>query len=275
MAALCPRCRKLISPDETRCPYCGLARPNAPWRRYLGGGPLLSPDRIVRDIVVVNAVMFALSLVIAPSRHGAGLNPLALLSPSDQSLLLLGASGTVPIVRLHRWWTLLSANYLHGGLLHIFFNMAALYQVGPFVVREYGVHRMFVIYTLGGIAGFLVSFLAGVPFTIGASAALLALIGAAMYYGRHRGGWYGQNVFRQLLGWAAGIFVFGLLFPGINNWAHGGGLAAGFLLGSVLGYRERRPEQPVHRALATVCLAATGLCLAWAVLSAVWLRFVA
>jgi rhomboid protease GluP len=103
------------------------------------------------------------------------------------------------------------------------------------VIREYGTHRMIVIYTLSGVGGFLVSYLAGVGFTIGASAAVCGLIGAALYYGKSRGGIYGQAVYRQVGGWALGIVLFGLLVPGINNWAHGGGMAAGILMGLLSG----------------------------------------
>jgi len=67
----------------------------------------------------------------------------------------LGATGTIPIDALNRWWTLISANYLHGNILHIFFNMFAFKQIAPLVVQEYGVYRMFVLYTLGGAIGFL------------------------------------------------------------------------------------------------------------------------
>ena len=78
----------------------------------------------------------------------------------------------------HRFWTLVSANYLHGSILHIFFNMAALRQLGLLVAREYGVYRMFIIYTLGGIIGFFISYLASVSWTIGASAAVCSLAGS-------------------------------------------------------------------------------------------------
>jgi rhomboid protease GluP len=179
----------------------------------------------------------------------------------------------VPIDRLGRWWTLLAANYLHGGLLHIFFNMMALRQLAPFIAREYGPARLVILYTVGGILGFWVSYLAGVRFTIGASAALCALIGAILFYGRSRGGVYGQAVFKQVGIWALVIFGLGLLLPNINNWGHGGGIVAGALLGWVLGYEEKRAETATHRTLAAICAAATVGVLVWAVVSAVYHHF--
>ena len=99
--------------------------------------------------------------------------------------------------------------------------MMALRQLGPFIIHEYGFHRFVVIYIVSGIGGFLMSLLAGVPLTLGASASLTGLIGAVLYYGRSRGGYYGDAVYKQAMGWIVGLLIFGFLAPGINNWAHG------------------------------------------------------
>ena len=112
--------------------------------------------------------------------------------------------------------------------------MMALRQLAPFVIREFGPWRFILIYSLGGVIGFWISYWAGVQLTIGASASICALIGAILYYSKSRGGTYGQALYRQVSGWVLGIFLFGLLVPGINNWAHGGGMAAGILLGLAL-----------------------------------------
>jgi rhomboid protease GluP len=144
-------------------------------------------DQLLKILIGVNVAMYILSLMISARSTGFSINPLFFLSPDNRSLLLLGASGYVPIDRLHRWWSLISASYLHGSILHIFFNMIALRQLGPLVLSEYGNYRMFIIYTLSGVFGFFVSYLAGVTFTIGASAAVCGLIGAALYFGKSRG----------------------------------------------------------------------------------------
>jgi rhomboid protease GluP len=120
---------------------------------------------------------------------------------------------------------------------------------------------MFVIYTLGGVCGYLVSYAAGVQFTIGASAAVCGLAGSLLFYGKSRGGSYGSAVYQQLSGWVISIFIFGLLFPGINNWAHGGGLVGGALLGLLLGYMEKRRENIFHRALALLSVTVTVIAL--------------
>ncbi len=261
---LCPNCRRLISTDEQHCPYCGLRNPGSRWKNISLGRGLLGPDRIVINIISVNAAMFVLSILINPVSIGFSANPLSFLSPGSKSLLLLGATGTVPIDQFHRWWTVLSANYLHGSILHILFNMMALRQIGPLIVREYGSYRMVSIYTLSGVGGYLASYLAGVPFTIGASAAVCGLIGSALYFGKSRGGQFGQEVYQQVGGWAIGIFIFGFLIPGINNWAHGGGILCGALTGFLLGYQEKNVENFYHRFLGVICVLATLAALIWA-----------
>ena len=272
-AVLCPKCRRLVSVDERKCPHCGHSRPGARWKQSPLGQILFGQGQLISWLIYLNAGLYLISLLFNPRGMGVNMNPLTFLSPDNQSLLLLGASGTLPIDQLGRWWTLLSANYLHGGLMHLFFNMMAVGQIAPLILRFYGQNRTIIIYTWGGIIGFYISYLAGVPFTIGASAALCALLGAAIYYGKSRGGIYGQAVYRQIGGWAIAILAFGLIVPGINNWGHGGGFVAGAGLGWALGYIENRTEKPFYGFLATGSILLTGVVLAWAVGSSFYYRF--
>jgi rhomboid protease GluP len=216
--------------------------------------------------------MFIVSILFNPRAAGFSMNPLTFLSPSDNSLLLLGATGTIPIDNYQRFWTLISASFLHGGILHIFFNMAAFRQLATVVNREFGVYRMFIIYTLSGIFGFWISYLAGIALTIGASASVCGLVGAILYYGKSRGGVYGRELYKQIAVWVVFLFIFGLMVPGINNWGHGGGILAGIGLSYLLGYRDRKMENIVHKTLAGACMIATILVLLWAVSTAVYYR---
>jgi rhomboid protease GluP len=271
---LCPNCRKLISLDEPTCPYCGLVRPGL----HQTAGKLqniLFAFGPINTILYANIVFFALSLLLFPGGILTGGSPFSFLSPSDQSLLLLGATGTIPVIEYHRLWSLLSASFLHGGILHIVFNMMAFYQLGPFVLREFGLHRFVNIYILTGIAGFALSVLVGVRFTIGASASICGLIGAIIYYGKSRGGAYGEAIYKQALGWVVGLVIFGFLFSGINNWAHGGGLLSGLLLAYLLGYNDRKPESAWSKILAYACVLITAGALIWAAGSSVYYRFAA
>jgi rhomboid protease GluP len=267
---LCPNCKKLISASEAKCPYCGTKKPSSWWKNNSWTRGLRDSDQFVKIIIAVNVGMYLISILLNPRATGLSMNPLTFLSPSDTSLLLLGATGTVPIDKYHRLWTLVSASFLHGGILHIFFNMAALRQLATVVNREFGVYRMFVIYTVSGIIGFWISYLAGITFTIGASASVCGLVGALLYYGKSRGGIYGRNLYRQVFGWVVFLFIFGLIVPGINNWGHGGGILAGIIFGYLLGYQEKKRENLLHKTLAGLCAMATLAVLIWAVGTSVY-----
>lgn len=232
----------------------------------------LREDQLYRILLYTNVVFFAMCILADPFHVNWSVNPLRLLTPSDRVLVMMGATGTLPIDRFHRWWSLLSANYLHGSLLHLLFNMAALRQLSMLTFQGYGPARMIVIYTLSGVAGFAVSYLAGVELTIGASASLCGLMGAGMLLGRQIGGEGGRMLFRQIGSWALGVFVFGLLVPGINNWGHGGGLACGYVLAWIMDHRMERRESAVDRVSAWVCVASTLLILLYAAASTLLYR---
>ncbi len=270
-AILCTRCRHLVGSNQTVCSWCGASRANPWWKAMAWMRGSLGDDWLVQSIIIVNIVFYVFSLILT-KQQSFTFNPLNFLAPGETSLLLLGASGTIPVDEFGRYWSFLSANYLHGGILHIVFNLMALRQVAPLVIQEYGAGRMFTIYTIGGIGGYILSYLAGVPFTIGASAAICALIGSLLYYGKSRGGTYGSLVYREVGGWVGGLLLFGFIVPGINNWGHGGGIISGILLGMLLGYNEKRQETPFYRLLAGACGLATIGCLAWAAFGAAAFR---
>jgi rhomboid protease GluP len=266
---LCPNCKKLISISEKKCPYCGTGNPAAWWKNNIFTRGFNNPYLLVK----FNIGIYVISLLLNPKGFGLALNPLTFLAPSGQILELLGATGKVPIDVYQRYWTLIAASYLHGGILHIFFNMAAFRQLGLLVAREYGVHRMFIIYTLGGVIGFFISYLASVPWTIGASASVCSLAGALLYYGKSRGGVYGRTLYKQIGIWVIILFLFGIMVPVINNWGHGGGIAAGIGLGFLLRYQERKKESVFHKLLAGSCAIITIFILGRAVLSGIYIRF--
>lgn len=260
---LCPNCRKLISIDEPACPYCGLKRPGlhntagAVRKIFFGADPVMA-------IIYINIAFYILSLFLGGISNGGSFN---LLSPSNYSLFSLGATGTVPVLEAHRYWTLISASFLHGGIFHILFNMMALYQLGPFVLKEFGFHRFINLYIITGICGFATSVLFGVSFTIGASASICGLIGAIIYYGKSRGDSYGETIYKEAIGWVVGLIIFGLIFPGINNWAHGGGLLSGIALAFLMGYNDNRQENAAIKLSAYACILLTVSVLIWAIIN--------
>lgn len=222
---------------------------------------------ILRFVISVNVLYFLASLMFSGAKINFSLSPLNTLSPSSQSLIYLGASGTVPVSHFQQWWSVITANWLHGSLLHILFNMLAFSRIAPFVAKVYGIHKMFIIYSVTGIIGFIISCAAGVQLTIGASGAICGLIGATLYFGKSRGGSVGDAVYRQTMGWVIGIGVLGLLVPNINNWGHGGGLISGIAAGWLLGYNGQRSENIFHAAAGILLFLITVGLLLWRVLT--------
>ena len=131
---------------------------------------------------------------------------------------------------------------------------------------------MTILYSLGGFIGYWISYRAGITFTIGASAAICALIGAILYYGLSRGGNYGRAIYTQVGSWALVIFLFGFLVPEINNWGHVGGFFAGVVLGYFLRYQETYRENLFHKITAAVCVVVTIITLAGAVAFGIYCR---
>ena len=189
---------------------------------------------------------------------------MSILSPGVRGLFLFGASGAVPVFGYGRWWTLLSAGWLHGGLLHIAFNMMWVRNLAPVTAEMYGAGRMIIIYTISSITGFFLSSfigyvlpgfdLFGAEITVGASAGICGLLGALVYYGR-RGG--SSMVGRQAWSYAVMLVVMGFIIDGIDNAAHGGGFLGGYWAARWLD--PRQPERGDHLIAAVICLAATAL----------------
>ncbi len=214
--------------------------------------------------VVIGAcsVLYALTLLASRGEIGMG-GFFSLLSPSPLALFLFGESGAVPVFRYGRWWTVFSAGWLHGGLLHIVFNMMWVRQLGPATGQLFGASRLVIIYTLSGASGFLASsvagavlpgvpLLGGAPFTVGASAAIFGLLGALVRYGHRTGS---SMVRGQAWSWALTLFVFGLFMSGVDNWAHAGGFAGGYV--SAMWLDPLKQERTDHVLMALACLGLT------------------
>jgi len=266
-SVLCTSCGVLVGVGDETCYNCGRRNPGlwgwAPALRALGHDLGFVPFVIGTCIVVYGLTVLATITMFREQVSTQGV--LSLGSPSNAAVFLFGGSGAIPVFGFHRWWTLLSASWLHFGLLHILLNMMAVRQLAPGVADLYGPGRMVIIYVLAGIAGFALSSFAGayIPdililraggFTAGASASISGLIGAILAYG-HRSGSdmarrYAKTNVMMLL-------VMGFLIPGIDNYAHFGGLGGGYVVARVLDPLKK--ERIDHLAIAVGLLAASVL----------------
>ena len=258
---VCAHCGKLIGINEPSCPYCGAWRPGlfgfAPVLQRLVGNRL----DLVSLILVTCITLYAVALLLQPEALASGGGMLSFLSPGNRALYQLGMTGGAAW-GLGWWWTLLTANYLHGGLLHIFFNMMWVRNLAPAATEVYGPARTFVLFNISGAAGFYLSnVMSGAP-TIGASGGIFGLLAALIVYGRRRGN---SMMSAQLWQWALILAFFGFIMPGVNNWAHGGGFAGGWIAGQLMGLSDENRESTgiIVTALLLIGLTAVGIVLSF------------
>lgn len=271
---MCPACRALVPTGAGTCTECGAS---------LAGAPRPGPARLIAwllpGVPVASALIvtanFAIFLLIAARAgfapgHGGLFGILAFSGDtlirygSGAPFLLLLPGGTARFLS-EEWWRLVCPVFLHGGLLHLLMNTFLLVQIGPFLEGEYGKEKFFALYLWCGVAGFVASEMlrlwAGGGFvnTVGASGAIFGLVGAALVYGARRGGPFGRQLRALMTRWAIYLAIWTFLVPGIDAWAHFGGLAAGAAFAAAT-----RPAPASGRALAAwraAALAGAGLVL--------------
>jgi rhomboid protease GluP len=240
-----------------------------PWLRRLGQDFGLGPL-----IIGVCVLVYLGALAIAPADIELELG-LGFLSPGGRGLFALGASGFTPVFQMGRWWTLLSASWIHGGLLHILFNMLWARQLAPAVAHLYGPGRATLIWVWSGVAGFAASSTAPLfppivnvvmrpgPWTVGASASLFGLLGALVHFSR-RGG--AREMGTQVWSWAIALFLFGFVIPNVDNWAHLGGFLGGWMLAKLLD--PLQAERLDHLLAGLVSLLLSLAAIVWSLVTA-------
>jgi rhomboid protease GluP len=145
--------------------------------------------------------------------------------------------------------------------------MMAVRQLAPAIAELYGPGRMVIVYVVSGVVGFVVSSAAGawmsfipIPFlqggyvTVGASASVFGLLGAAVYYGRRSGS---RQVSSTAWNWAIPVFLMGFVLQGVDNYAHLGGFIGGYVVGRLLD--PLTPERINHMLGGLICLVASLL----------------
>lgn len=171
------------------------------------------------------------------------------LSPNGEAMIRFGTDYT-PLTMSGEWWRLVTSIFLHFGLLHLAFNIWALYANGIIAERIYGSRRFFLIYLVAGVAGSLASLLwHPIVNGAGASGAIFGVLGALLAFFLRGGRGVAASVMKTHLT-SISIFVAISLanaarFPGIDNAAHIGGLVGGFAMGLLLA-RPLGDERETH-----------------------------
>src|SRR5688572_9624485 len=207
------------APVGHHCPACVAEgrKDNKQVRRRLG-----RPPSVTTALLIINVGVFAIDAVLG-----------ALGRPDT----LLEAGAMVPaLVATGEWWRLITAMFLHIGILHLAFNSLALYVFGGLIEASFGSTKMLAIYLVTGFAASVTSFAFGnaAVAAAGASGAIFGLLGAWLVYNLRRRSLSLARTNVQSALFLIGInLVFGFTVPGIDNLAHIGGLISGLIAGFV------------------------------------------
>ncbi len=209
---------------------------------------------VTLGLLVVNTAIFVIMLLA-----GAG------LWHTSNSVQLAWGANFGPATQDGQWWRLLSAMFLHFGVVHLALNMWALWDVGRLVERLYGRPRFLLLYLASGAIGNLLSLVVQGNQAVsgGASGAIFSLYGALLVFLWRERRHVERGEFRWFFAAASAFSLFALamgqVVPGIDNAAHIGGLLAGALLGGVLArpWTPGSPRGRFGRWLSALALAAT------------------
>ena len=253
---MCPHCRAFITNNDRVCPYCGheVGR-RAVDRRdnsALIGGLIPAAHFTTTLILLINIAMFIASALQSNS----------IMDMDAQVLWSLGAKFGPSIWLNHEYWRLVTAGFLHGGLLHIGFNAWAIWVVGAQVEEVFGTPRYLVIYLASTVGGYILSAKMNMALSIGASAGIMGLIGAMIALGHAIGTPLGKQIRNQYLFWLVLNLAWGFMNGQIDNYAHIGGFAAGFGVAWFGGtpMRTTASRETFWRVAAGACVLITALC---------------
>jgi membrane associated rhomboid family serine protease len=242
---MCPNCRALIDRKARVCPLCKVAL------GYRAGGLGKLLQNVVPNFMPVSFALLTTNFVFFLLIFAAERD----LSAQDLGRLLwgVGSPGLArwgadvgALVLAGQWWRLVSAIFIHIGIIHLAFNSYALIFIGPLIEDLLGKERFLLLYIVTGAFGFMLSNWYYGPWltTAGASGAVFGLIGAGIVFSKRWSQW-GSMLGQQLVHWAIYGFGYGLVM-GANNAAHFGGFVAGVAFAYLLPNRHRDKESAVR-----------------------------
>jgi rhomboid protease GluP len=245
---MCPSCGTLVGTTATKCHQCGANVRFGMAAASRSLGQILPTNAPVTYILLsLCCLLYGISLLYSTRSgnplmpQGGGLTAIFNIGAIDgRTLAVLGSTLPMPyIIGLGQPWRLITAVFLHGSLMHIIFNMWVIMDIGPMVEELFGSARYLFLYIATGAFGYVISALAGQR-SVGASGALLGLIGLLLASTTRSSSASSQMLRSNLIKWIVYIAIMGFMFSGIDNYAHFGGLAAGFVLGKL--FVDRPPQ---------------------------------
>jgi rhomboid protease GluP len=198
----------------------------------------LSQPYVTRTLLVINLIVFVAMVVYGFVTFGT------ISGTEDMRVLVFFGAKVNELIAAGQTWRLFTAMFIHIGVLHLLFNLYALFALGPLVEGYYGHLRFLSIYLIAGLFGSLASYAFSPVPSAGASGAIFGLAGAIIvYFARYREnfGARGRAILQNMLLIIAINLVFGFTARGIDNWGHIGGLVGGALVAYGLLPRYKAP----------------------------------
>ena len=183
---------------------------------------------VTYSIILLNIIVFMLSLL-------------------DYNMIINCFANYYINVKNGEIYRLLTACFVHANFLHIFFNMYALYYIGPMVEKYYGKLKYLLIYLGSGIMGSLFSVVLSNNVSIGASGAIFGLFGSMLYFGYKYRATLDGFVRSGIIPVLFINLILGFIVPNIDVYGHIGGLVGGLLLSYIVGvYRKCKKKNTIN-----------------------------
>ncbi|EEH98416.1 MULTISPECIES: rhomboid family intramembrane serine protease [Clostridium] len=180
--------------------------------------------KVTYTIIILNILLYLIEVI--KSRN--------LIDIDIYTLIQMGAKVNV-LINSGEIYRLLTSAFLHGGIIHIFFNMSALNIIGREVEAVYGSKRYIAIYVISALGGSVVSYLFKPnSISVGASGAIFGLLGAMLIFGLKERDKIGKQYMKNILETIGLNVIIGITIPNIDNFAHLGGLILGTITSFIL-----------------------------------------
>lgn len=222
--------KKVVSYDKNSEPlakisgnlFNKISEPKKPWYKRMKSG------KTTTALIAVNVIIFIASVVVAGLLTGRFLDNIVEIN--NGVLYILGAKDNTAILRYGQYYRLLTSMFLHGGIIHLAFNMYALYALGDTIESIYGRTKYLIIYFVSGIVASIFSLICSPYMGVGASGAIFGLLGAALIFALHEKHKIGKQFLTNVIVVIVANILIGLSMPNIDNFAHIGGLIGGIII---------------------------------------------
>jgi rhomboid protease GluP len=190
---------------------------------------------------VITPILIAINLIIFLAMYLFGNG-----SDNAETLVKFGAMVPDLVNKNNEYFRLITSGFLHVGIFHLFFNMYALYVIGPQIESFFGKYKFIAIYLVSLIVGNLMSLIFLSNFiSAGASGAIFGLLGSLLYFGYHYRIYLGSVIKSQVMPLIIINLLIGFSLPGINNFAHIGGLIGGILISMAVGVKYKSSKEDI------------------------------